>query len=148
MNRFSWRRKDVEIVEKIKHNVLAMLKLWAKKQGPGDYNSGLMPNLFPDKDKHAIPKLSVEQLNSGVIVSVDLDDLTSLQGTVKIDHVEDFIDNPNIKGKTDDIGVKRDFPIVVQYRGKKYVYDGNHRLAAWKMLGNKKANVRLVNLDS
>lgn len=84
------------------------------------------------------------------VVSIPLDGLLSIQHSVKVPHVEHYLDHPDSRSKghkNPKTGTPDDLPIVIQLDGKRAVWDGNHRLTSLVLLGKKKGEVRFVNLD-
>jgi hypothetical protein len=89
-------------------------------------------------------------ITNAPIKEVDLDELHSIQHSVKPPHVLWYLDHPdareeghlNPKTNTPD-----DYPIVLQFDGKLIVWDGNHRLTALTLLRRSSADVRLVDLE-
>jgi hypothetical protein len=81
------------------------------------------------------------------VKTVNLDDLTGtnefFEPKVK-DIIERGDDSRKASEPSDD---QLDKPVVVQKGGKQYIADGNHRLTARKLLGDKTADVYHVNMD-
>ncbi len=93
------------------------------------------------------------QINNAIrqapIKTVPIKGLRAIQHSVQRDRVRQYIDNPNLaEGKRSDADTPADFPVVIQYRGDRYIHDGHHRIVADKLQGIKSAAVRLVKLDS
>lgn len=110
---------------------------------------------FPFANKNEIKsKFSNREINHAIrkasVTKISLKGLHSIQHSVHPKHVEEYIDHPNLipKGQQHaSAKVPVDHPTVIEYGGKRYLWDGNHRLTAKVLLGERDADVRLVKLD-
>lgn len=84
-----------------------------------------------------------------VRVPIGPGDLHSIQHSVKPKRVAQYIEDPGLRPPGDlhpKAKTPTDHPVVVEYGGKRYLHDGNHRLTAMLLRGKKEADVRLVKL--
>lgn len=72
---------------------------------------------------------------------VSLASLHAIQHSVQPRYVRYYLEKDEWKKKLPD-------PIVVERGGTRYIYDGHHRLTAFKLLGARTAEVNYVDLDA
>jgi hypothetical protein len=85
------------------------------------------------------------------IVEVRLDELHSIQHSVKAPKVAYYLDHQDMpKAGTlhPKAGTPIDLPVIIEQDGIKYIHDGHHRLMAQWLLGESRAEVRLVDFDA
>jgi hypothetical protein len=76
--------------------------------------------------------------------------VTGQQHSVKRNRVESYIRKPNLipEGAHSSVhGGPIDRPIVIEYLGKRWLWDGHHRVMAETLLGARLVAVRYVDLD-
>lgn len=82
---------------------------------------------------------------------IPLKDLHAIQHSVKPRQVANYIKHPNQipQGQRHpEHGGLVDIPIVMQYKNRRYIHDGHHRLTAAHLMGERHHVARLVNLDT
>lgn len=113
---------------------------------------------WPYVDRNEVKKyFSNRDINKAIIKapieSIDIrhdPELFAIQHSVKAPQVAFYLDHPeskpeghmNDRSKTPD-----DVPVVIAYDGKRYIWDGHHRLTAEWLRGASDADVRLVVLS-
>lgn len=115
-------------------------------QGPGagggaGSGMGLGPDC-PFKDT----KDYKAEIESAKVEDVNVADVIATAPHVRRERVRDFIENPFVvpPGKRSMGGALEDLPVLFEADGKKYVFDGHHRLAAMKLLGIKSCRARVI----
>jgi hypothetical protein len=111
---------------------------------------------FPYADKEEYKKdFSNSEINQAIDSapkrSIPIAGLHAIQHSVKADRVQEYIDHPNIVPEGQRHPVHRgvvDVPIIIQYKGKRYIHDGHHRTTGEMLLGKKDILARFVDLDS
>jgi uncharacterized ParB-like nuclease family protein len=91
------------------------------------------------------------RVNKTKPTTVPLDQLSAFQGTVNAERVAQYAHDPGMvpEGKRAvHTGQLVDLPVVVRLEGRSIVHDGNHRVAAAKMRGEKTIRARVIDLDS
>lgn len=114
-----------------------------------------VPWQFQDKSwvkKHFDNKQINARINAAKISDIDLHDpdLFAIQRSVKAPQVAWYLEHPegrpeghmNPNSHTPD-----DVPIVLQYKGKKLIWDGHHRMVAQWLLGKDTVEGRLIDFD-
>lgn len=103
----------------------------------------LLWELVPDEDqrKQMSPKQRTDLIYQTEMkwfgsTAVDVDSLISTEPDYDPAHVKQLMNKPSSK-----------LPRVYQYKGKRYVGDGNHRVLAAHFSGQKQVNVNLVDVD-
>ena len=76
---------------------------------------------------------------------VALDSLHAIQESVWPQWVRNYFDAEGAPARDHKTSAR---PVVIERGGKRYIYDGHHRLTAKKLLGAKSAEVRYVDLDA
>lgn len=99
-------------------------------------------HLEPGTIRNLIPDASIE--------TVALHGLYAIQHTVGLDRLAHYALEPKLaEGRThESIGTPTDLPIVVQFRGRRYIHDGHHRMTMAWHAGCGSAKVRLIDLDA
>lgn len=143
------------------------LSQWARARAPKVVRAKSCADALPMADNHkgkAVPfpyldraaykeHFTNRQINEAIekapIKSVPLTGLHAIQHSVKASKVKDYISEPDAvpKGARDPKhkGLV-DYPIVIEWDGKRFIHDGHHRLTALKLSGKKAAKMRLVSL--
>jgi hypothetical protein len=111
---------------------------------------------FPHADKEAIKShFSNEQIAQAIARAptkrVALKGLRSLQHSVRPERVAEYIAHPDVVdegARHHEHGGPIDVPIIMQFRGQRFAWDGNHRSVAAYLTGEKTIDARLVDLDS
>ena len=113
---------------------------------------------FPFADKNDYKKVFNNKVINSAIESaskksVKLSSLHAIQHSVKDKRVTEYLDYPVdrlIPEGTRDPKHRGliDTPIVIHFKGKKYIHDGHHRLTAEKLAGKTHSLVRYVDLDN
>jgi hypothetical protein len=111
---------------------------------------------FPFADKAAYKdRFSNSEINAAIESAphrdVPLDQLHSIQHSVKPERVAQYIDHPDAVPEGAEHPTAKtpiDEPVVVKYGGKLFLHDGHHRSAAALLTGKKSIRARLVDLDS
>ena len=89
-------------------------------------------------------------INSAPVKIIRIAGLHAIQHSVRGDRVEEYIKHPNLLEEGQRSPKHKgliDLPIVVQYRGIRYIHDGHHRTTAEWALGHNKVEARFVDLD-
>jgi hypothetical protein len=132
----------------------AKLRAVAMPESPTKHGK-LVPFPYKDAKQTYLKDFSNKEINSAIesapIRRVPLKGIHAIQHSVKAGCIEDYLSHPNIvppgqrhpehRGKVDK-------PIVVQYKGVRYLHDGHHRLTADHLLGKTHADVRFADLDA
>lgn len=70
----------------------------------------------------------------------ELEQLNPVQETLATKNVKAFIQQPNLAGADE-------LPLIVTYNQQHWIFDGHHRLAAYRLRGIEKCLVEYLNLD-
>lgn len=89
---------------------------------------------LPSPQKFIEANKMLKQL--GTPQNVDIDHLIPLEPQVDSEHIQKLIQTGS-----------SDLPWVYLYKNKMYINDGNHRVVAAKLAGNKQVKVQLVDVD-
>jgi hypothetical protein len=113
--------------------------------GPGDTVSH---GFGQDKAPWRSGREMTREVESSKAQTVELAGLTATQPWVKRELVRAFLENPDLvrHGQRTMGGTLEDLPVVVQHKGKRYIQDGHHRLAAKKLTGQRTALVRIIDM--
>jgi hypothetical protein len=110
---------------------------------------------FPYVDREAFKKAHDNAtINAAIekahVTTVPLEGLHAIQHSVKPKRVLQYLDEPHLRPPADLHPAAKtpvDFPVVMDWKGRRLIWDGHHRLTAAKLSGAKEANVRLVRFD-
>lgn len=113
-----------------------------------------VPLPFADKNEYK-KDFSNQEINQAIANapkrSIPIEGIHAIQHSVKDDRVKEYIDYPHVIPEGQRHPVHRgivDVPIVIHYKGKKYLHDGHHRTTAEMLLGKKEVLGRWVDLDN
>lgn len=120
---------------------------------PDAAHGASVPFSFADKSTYK-SEFSNKQINKAInapapIETVKLTELHSIQHSVAPARVKQYIVNPALVpsgARSDKHHGLVDYPIVIEFRGVKYIHDGHHRLTALWLRGKSTAQVRFVKL--
>lgn len=89
-------------------------------------------------------------INHAPIVALPISSLTALQEYVRTWEVKAFAKDPDLRadgqgsGSRDEDGYANDYPIVIAWRGGRYIWDGHHGITAAIVRGDREVEARLV----
>jgi hypothetical protein len=111
---------------------------------------------FPYADKSAYKNdFTNSEINQAIESApkkaVPIAGLHAIQHSVKAEKVKEYIDHPNAIPEGQRHPTHRgviDTPIIINYKGKRYIHDGHHRTVGEMLLGKKDIMARYVDLDT
>lgn len=92
----------------------------------------------------------VSRVDDAPVKSIDLEELTGIQRTVKVERLQQHLDDEDLipEGKRSEHGsMLIDMPVVVKIGGETYLHDGHHRATAAWVRGERAVGARVVDLD-
>ena len=149
---------------------LAGLKLWAQRNDdpgkrPAAKLEAMVPGASPGTLRNAVPQVMSRERYTAAIKGagiparaaktkperVPISQLGAFQSSVNAERLASYVDDPTQipKGKRAvHSGQPVDVPVVVRLDGKLLVHDGNHRVSAAILRGDRDIMVRVVDLDA
>ncbi len=92
----------------------------------------------------------VRRVDSAPIEDVPIASITSIQGSLNAERLAEYVGGKKVRPgqRKPSSGMLCDRPIIVRKGGVSYSHDGNHRIVAAMLDGEKTIRARVVDLDA